>query len=32
MLTPGIRSVRDGKAVIDYDDPKVRSYIELTFV
>ena len=32
MLTPGIRSVRDGKKVIDYDDKEVRKYIELTFV
>jgi len=32
MLTPGIRSVRDGKKVIDYEDREVRKYIELTFV
>ena len=33
MLTPGIRSVRGGKKIIDYvDDKEVRKYIELTFV
>ena len=32
MLTPGIRDVKDGKKVIDYQDPDVRRHIELTFV
>jgi len=32
MLTPGIRSVRDGKKVINYDEAEVKKHIELTFV
>ena len=33
MLTPGIRSVRSGKKVINYvEDEEVRKYIEITFI
>ena len=32
MLTPGIRDVKNGKKIIDYDLPETRKYIELTYV
>jgi len=32
MLTPGIRSVRGKKKVMDYEDKETRRFIELTFV
>ena len=32
MLTPGLRDVKDGKKVLDYDDIDVRRHIELTYV
>jgi len=32
MLTPGIRSVKEGKKVLDYDSLDVKKHIELTYV
>jgi len=32
MLTPSINKIRYGTKMVDYDDPEVRSFIEMRYV